>query len=127
MTVQLNHTIIWCRDKQRSATFLTELLGLPRAIPFGPMLIVPFDNAVSVDFYENDEPISLQHYAFLIGEEDFDQAFARIVDGGLKYWADPGKQRPGEMDRHDGGRRVYFDDPDGHLLEIMTRKYKVGG
>jgi len=127
MNVQLNHTIVWCREKQRSSAFLTELLGLPPAIPFGPMLVVPLGNEVSLDYYENDEHISLQHYAFLLGEEQFDQAFSRVLAAGLKYWADPAKQRQEEVDTHDGGRRVYFDDPDGHLLEIMTRKYNVGG
>ncbi len=125
MGVQLNHTIVWCRDKQRSASFLTEILGLPGATPFGPMLVVDLDNSVSLDFYENDGKIALQHYAFLIGEEDFDRGFARIRDTGIEYWADPAKKRPGEVDRDDGGRRVYFHDPDGHFLEIMTRPYDI--
>lgn len=121
MSVQLNHTIVWCRDKQKSAAFLTEVLGLPSPTPFGPMLVVQLNNGVSLDFYENDGEISSQHYAFLIGEDDFDQVFARICDQGLQYWADPGKQRPGEINRNDGGRGMYFEDPDGHLLEVITR------
>lgn len=120
MSVQLNHTIVWCRDKQRSSSFLVELLGLPRPAPFGPMLIVQLDNGVSLDYYNEDGEIASQHYAFLIGEDDFDPIFARIQARGLPYWADPGKQRPNEINRLDGGRRVYFDDPDGHLLEIFT-------
>ena len=127
MSVQLNHTIVWCRDKQKSAAFLTEILGLPSATPFGPMLVVQLDNSVSLDLYEQEGAIALQHYAFLIGEEDFDRAFARIGGKGLQHWADPGKQRPGEINRGDGGRRIYFDDPDGHLLEIMTQPYGSGG
>lgn len=120
MSVQLNHTIVWCRDKHRSASFLVELLGLPRPAPFGPMLVVQLDNGVSLDYYDEEGEIASQHYAFLIGEEDFDPIFARIQAQGLPYWADPGKQRPNEINRLDGGRRVYFDDPDGHLLEIFT-------
>lgn len=123
MAAQLNHTIVWCRDKQKSAAFLTAILDLPGAVPFGPMLVVPLGNNVSVDFYENDGEISSQHYAFLVGEDDFDPIFARIRDRGLEYWAAPGKQRPGETYQHNGGRGVYFDDPDGHLLEVMTRPY----
>lgn len=123
MSVQLNHTIVWCRDKQRSSAFLVELLGLPRPTPFGPMLVVQLDNGVSLDFYDEDGSIASQHYAFLMSEDEFDQVFSRVRDKGLPYWADPGKQRPGETYRHNGGRGLYFDDPDGHLLEIMTRPY----
>ncbi|BCX69481.1 MULTISPECIES: VOC family protein [Pseudomonas] len=122
MSAQLNHTIVWCRDKHRSAHFLVELLGLPAPEPFGPMLIVRFDNQVSLDFYDNDPPIASQHYAFLLGDDDFDRAFARLQARGQPWWADPGKQRPKQVNDYAGGRRVYFDDPDGHLLEIFTRE-----
>ena len=121
MSVQLNHTIVWCRDKQISSTFLVDILGLPSPAPFGPMLVVQLDNGVSLDYYDEDGEIASQHYAFLIGEDDFEPIFARLQRRGLPYWADPGKRRPNEINRLDGGRRVYFDDPDGHLLEIFTR------
>ena len=126
MTVQLNHTIVQCSDKQRSATFLTEILGLPDPVRFGPFLVVEADNGASLDFDESDREIARQHYAFLIGEDDFDEIFGRIRDRGLQYWADPFKSRPGEINRNDGGRGVYFDDPDGHLLEVITRPYGSG-
>ena len=127
MSVQLNHTIVWCRDKQKSASFLIEILGLPAPIPFGPMLVVQFNNGVSLDFYENDADISSQHYAFLISEDEFDQVLGRIRNRGLPYWAEPGKGkgRAGEIYEHNGGRGVYFEDPDGHLLEVMTRPYAI--
>lgn len=121
MSVQLNHTIVWCRDKQRSARFLTDILGLPEPTILGPMLVVQFDNSVSLDYYEEDGAITFQHYAFLIGEEDFETILGRITQQGLPYWADPWKQRPNAINHRDGGRRVYFDDPDGHLLEILTQ------
>jgi catechol 2,3-dioxygenase-like lactoylglutathione lyase family enzyme len=123
MSVQLNHTIIWCRNKQTSATFLTDVLGLPSATRFGPMLVVHLHNGISLDFYDKEGEISSQHYAFLVDEADFEQIFARIRDKGIQYWADPGKHRNGEINRNDGGRGVYFDDPDAHLLEIITRPY----
>jgi catechol 2,3-dioxygenase-like lactoylglutathione lyase family enzyme len=127
VTVELNHTIVECRDKQRSAAFLTEILGLPDPVRFGPFLVVEVDNGASLDFDESDGEIARQHYAFLIGEDDFDEIFGRIRDRGLQYWADPFKSRPGEINRNDGGRGVYFDDPDGHLLEVITRPYGSGG
>jgi catechol 2,3-dioxygenase-like lactoylglutathione lyase family enzyme len=127
MSVQLNHTIIWCRDKQKSAAFLSEILGLPEAVPFGAMLVVRLSNGVSVDFYQQDGKISSQHYAFLTSDEEFEQIFARIRARGLQYWADPGKRDAGEINHHFGGRGVYFEDPDGHLLEVITRPYQIGG
>jgi catechol 2,3-dioxygenase-like lactoylglutathione lyase family enzyme len=126
VNVQLNHTIVWCHDKQKSASFLIELLGLPSPSKFGPMLVVPLSNNVSLDYYEQPGKIALQHYAFLLSEDEFDQVFARIQDKKLPYWADPGKQHSGEIYRLYGGRGVYFDDPDGHLLEVMTRPYEIG-
>ncbi len=123
MSVQLNHTIVWCHDKETSARFLTEILGLPPARPFGPMLVVQLDNDVSVDFYDQEGEIARQHYAFLIGEDDFDRVFARIRERGITHWADPARQRAGEINHHYGGRGMYFQDPDGHLLEVITTPY----
>ena len=127
MSVQLNHTIVWCRDMQKSATFVTEVLGPPRPTQFGPFLVVELSNGASLDFHETDGEISSQHYAFLMGEDDFDQVSVRICERGLQHWADPGKHRAGEINRNDGGRGVYFEDPDGHLLEVITRPYGSGG
>ena len=126
MTVQLNHTIVWCRDQQRSATFLAEMLGRPKPVRFGPFLVVELDNGASLDFHEVDGKIAAQHYAFLIGEDDFDAVFSRIEERGLKHWADPGRTRPGKINRRDGGLGVYFEDPDGHFLEVLTRPYGSG-
>ncbi|WP_423194664.1 VOC family protein [Cupriavidus sp. H18C2] len=127
MGVQLNHTIVWCSDKERSARFLVAILGLPSPVPFGQMLVVQLDNGVSLDFFERDGAISMQHYAFLLSEEEFDRVFARVCDRGIQYWGDPSKQRAGETYLHNGGRGMYFDDPDGHFLEVMTRPYAIGG
>jgi catechol 2,3-dioxygenase-like lactoylglutathione lyase family enzyme len=126
VSVQLNHTIVSCRDQQRSAAFLTGMLGLPAATRFGHFLVVEADNGVSLDFAETAEEIPPQHYAFLVGEEDFDAAFGRIRDQDLPYWADPGRTRLGVINTRDGGRGLYFEDPDGHLLEIITRPYGSG-
>jgi catechol 2,3-dioxygenase-like lactoylglutathione lyase family enzyme len=123
MPAQLNHTIVWCKDQERSATFLAEILGRPAPTRFGPFHVVALDNDVSLDFYQQAGDIAMQHYAFLIGESDFDQVFARIQERSLDYWADPGREKRGEIYRHNGGRGFYFKDPDGHLLEVLTRPY----
>ena len=123
MSVDLNHTIVACRDQQRSAAFLTEILGLPAASRFGRFLVVSTDNGVSLDFAETEAEITAQHYAFLSSEEEFDAIFGRITERGIQYWADPRRTRAGEINRNDGGRGVYFLDPDGHLMEVITRPY----
>ncbi len=126
MAVELNHTIVAARDKRAAATFLSDLLGLPAPTPFGPFLVVNVDNGVSLDFIDTSEDIHPQHYAFLVGEEDFDTIFGRIQAHRLDYWADPHHQQPGEINTRDGGRGVYFDDPNGHVLELLTRPYGSG-
>jgi catechol 2,3-dioxygenase-like lactoylglutathione lyase family enzyme len=127
MSVRLNHTIVLSRDKAASARFLAEVLGLPEPTTFGSFLVVATENGVSLDFLEvGGAPIPPQHYAFLIDETEFDEIFGRIEERGLDYWADPFKKRPGEINHNDGGRGVYFDDPNGHRLEIITRPYGSG-
>jgi len=123
MTIKLNHTIVHARDKRASANFLAQLFGLPAPVPFGPFLGVQVGNEVTLDYLETDEPIQVQHYAFLVSEAEFDGIFGRIQARGLDYWADPGQRRKGEINRYYGGRGVYFEDPSGHLLEIITRPY----
>jgi len=123
MGARLNHTIVWCRDQQRSAAFLTEILALPPATRFGPFLVVTLDNDLSLDYHEIDGDIASQHYAFLISEDDFDGVLARIRQQGIAHWADPGRSMPSQVNHNDGGHGVYFEDPDGHLLETITRPY----
>ena len=127
MAVELNHTIVSVRDRQTSARFLAEILGLPAPTRFGPFLTVETSNGVSLDFLATEGKIASQHYAFLVSESEFDAIFARIRERDLPYWADPGQTRPGEINHGDGGRGVYFEDPNGHLLEIITRPYGSGG
>jgi catechol 2,3-dioxygenase-like lactoylglutathione lyase family enzyme len=123
MSVQLNHTIVWCRDHKVSASFLAELFDLAEPVHWGPFFIVEMANGVSLDYHEVDGEIASQHYAFLVSEAEFDAIFGRIEARGLDYWADPALRRHGEINHNDGGRGVYWRDPDGHLLEIITRPY----
>jgi catechol 2,3-dioxygenase-like lactoylglutathione lyase family enzyme len=129
MTVVLNHTIVWCRDKQISARYLTETLGVGPPTPFGPFLVVEMGNGVSLDYHDLPDPdgeVASQHYAFLVTEAEFDQIFGRLQQTHQDYWADPGQRTRGRINHGDGGRGVYFEDPDGHLLEILTRPYGSG-
>ena len=126
MTVRLNHTIVRVRDKQESAAFLVEILGLPEPTPFGPFLVVQVANEVSLDFADDHGRPDPQHYAFLVGATEFDEIKARIEDRGLPFWADPSHRVPNQENHGDGGRGLYWDDPDGHILEIITVPYGGG-
>jgi catechol 2,3-dioxygenase-like lactoylglutathione lyase family enzyme len=123
MTAQLNHTIVWCTDKHRSSAFMAEMLGLPEPVPFAHFMVVALENGVSMDFMEKGGAVSPQHYAFLVDDAGFDAGMAKIAGKGLEYWADPARSQPGEINCHWGGRGVYFPDPDGHLLEMITKTY----
>ncbi len=122
MPVHLNHTIVAATDGRRSAAFLADVLGLPPPTTYGPFAVVALDNEVSLDFMD-DEQVHPRHYAFLVTEPEFDEIFGRIQARGLPFWADPFQQQPGTINTHDGGRGVYWHDPDGHVLEIITRPY----
>jgi catechol 2,3-dioxygenase-like lactoylglutathione lyase family enzyme len=124
MAVRLNHTIVHALDPEASAKFLSELLDLPPPRRFGPFVVVDTDNGVSLDFLSaSADELIVEHYAFLVDEPDFDAIFGRIRERGLAYWADPGKRQPNQINTHDGGRGVYWNDPNGHMLEIITRPY----
>lgn len=121
MPVQFNHTIFSASNSAASARFLTEILGLPEPHRVGRFYVVELDNGVSLDFTDTAGPIQPQHYAFLIDDADFDGVLSRIRAGGLGYWADPFRMRASEINHNDGGRGVYFADPDDYSLEVFTR------
>lgn len=124
MSVELNHTIIHARDNRESAAFLAHILGLEVGTEWGPFVPVATGNGVILDFATVPaESITVQHYAFLVSDEEFDAAFARIQGAGITYYAGPGRRQPGEINHHHGGRGLYFMDPAGHGMEIITRPY----
>ena len=127
MTVKFNHTIVYARDSRTSAAFLAGILGLSGPRQWGPFEVVATDNDTNIDFMDAAGDIAPQHYAFLVGETEFEQIFKRIRDRGLRFWADPAQTQEGDINRHDGGRGVDFEDPNGHLMEVITRPYGSGG
>jgi catechol 2,3-dioxygenase-like lactoylglutathione lyase family enzyme len=126
MPIDLNHTIVAARDKKESADFLASILGLAVAPQFGPFLPVETSNGVTLDYMDSPGGVHAQHYAFLVGESEFDAIFERIKQARLTWWADPHHQRAGEINHNDGGRGLYFEDPSGHNMEIITRPYGSG-
>lgn len=123
VSVEFNHTIVLSRDREESARFLARVLGLEVGEPAGMFLPVTTANGVTLDFATVDIDIPVQHYAFLVSEDEFDAALARLVADGVPVQADPHGRHPGRINRNDGGRGVYFTDPAGHGLEMFTRPY----
>lgn len=122
MSVDLNHTIIPARDKWASAKFLADILDLEAGPQWGHFVPVKTGNGVTLDF-SDAEGFRPQHYAFLVSEAEFDAALGRIRAQGVKHYANFRRERPGEINHLYGGRGVYFDDPDGHLMELITQPY----
>jgi catechol 2,3-dioxygenase-like lactoylglutathione lyase family enzyme len=124
VSVAFNHTIVASRDRYTSAAFFTELFGLPEATLWGPFAIVPLADGAFVQFAEPDvAEIQMQHYAFLVDDATFDAVYQRLLSGGVPHWADPQLTLPNQINTNHGGRGVYFNDPAGHGLEIITRTY----
>lgn len=123
MPVAFNHTIVHCRDARESATFFSEIMGLPAPVPFGPFLMVPLEHGASLDFITSDGDVASQHYAFLVTEDDFDAIHGRILEWGLEHYPEPHFGKKNTINHNDGGRGVYWTDPSGHFLEIITVPY----
>jgi catechol 2,3-dioxygenase-like lactoylglutathione lyase family enzyme len=123
MAVRFNHTIVAARDKHASARFYTELFGVGEPEEGSFFVAVTLDDDVVLLFA--DAPggeVVPQHYAFLVGDGDFDAILAQIQERGLEHWADPSRSQHGINTNH-GGRGVYFLDPGGNFLEAITRPY----
>ena len=123
MAVELNHTIIPAKDKWRSAKFLADILGLEAGPEWSHFVPVRTTNGVTLDFSEAAAGFRRQHYAFLVSEPEFDTALSRIKAAGIAFYADFNRGGRGQINHLYGGRGLYFDDPDGHLMEIITRPY----
>ena len=122
MTVALNHIIVPAKDPRKSAKFLAGILGLKVEPAWGHFVPVRTQNGVTLDFAEDDD-FRPQHCAFLMSEAEFDAALARLKKSGATFYANHRREQPGEINHLYGGRGVYFDDPSGHLFELITRPY----
>ena len=122
MTVELNHTIVHAADAQRSAKFLADVLGVEPGPRWGPFYPVHVDHGMTLDYIEDSGTFTAQHYAFLVSDDVFDAAHRRLEADGIQIWADPHQQEPG-INHNDGGRGLYFEDPNRHLMELITVPY----
>lgn len=123
MSATFNHTIIASKDRAASAAFYRDLLEAADAPSWGFFTNLRLDGGVLLQFAEPPVEIQMQHYAFLVDDDLFDRAYALLCERGIEHWADPQMKRPGETNTEHGGRGVYFKDPAGHALELITRPY----
>ncbi|WP_062213577.1 VOC family protein [Streptomyces sp. NBRC 109706] len=124
MPAAFNHTIVASRDREESARFFRELFELEDAPSWGPFVNLRLEEGVLFQFAEPPvEEIQPQHYAFQVDEEQFDRTYARIRERNIEHWADPRRTRSGEINNDHGGRGVYFLDPAGHYIEMLTGAY----
>jgi len=121
VSVRFNHTIVFAEDKHQSAQFLADIFDLDQPEDTGAFVAVRLADDVVLDYAERDHPVTTQHYALLVSEQEFDGVLAQVRDRGITYWADPRRTRPGQINDERGGRGMYFEDPSGHLLEALTR------
>lgn len=124
MAVRLDHLALAALDARLSAQFLADILDLPAPRPSGPFLAVDVSDTLTIDFAAPPIDFPGQHVAFLVSEAEFDAVRHRLDERGVTYHPGPSQQHPGRINHHHGGRGLYFDDPAGHHLEVITRRYE---
>ncbi len=120
MAIVLNHTIVRSRDKEASAQFFADIFGLKVEPGVGHFAAVRVNDTLTLDFADW-EVLESHHYAFHVGDEEFDTIFTRVKEKGIEYSSDPMHQNKGQINHRKGGRGFYFYDPNGHNLELLTR------
>ena len=120
MAIVLDHTIVPSRDKETGARFFARIFGLTYDGPMGHFAPVKVNDGLTLDF-DDREGFESHHYAFHVSEEDFNAIFGRVKGEGISYGSGPFSQEDMDINHRKGGRGVYFKDPDGHVLELLTR------
>jgi catechol 2,3-dioxygenase-like lactoylglutathione lyase family enzyme len=117
--ITLNHTIVPSHDKEGSAKFFARIMGLEAPGSAGHFVQVRVNGDLALD-YDNRDSFDGHHYAFHVSDQEFDEIFGRIKSEGVRFGSQPNAPANGEINTRRGGRGLYFADPDGHLMEIMT-------
>jgi catechol 2,3-dioxygenase-like lactoylglutathione lyase family enzyme len=120
MSIVLDHTIVPARDKDESARFFARIFGLRYEGPVSHFAPVQVNGTLTLDF-DTDSGFERHHYAFKVGDEEFDGILERVRGEGIAYGSGPFSPEDMQINHHAGGRGFYFRDPGGHLLEVLTR------
>ena len=124
MTITLNHTIVPSHDKVESARFYSRIFGFEYIGEFSVFIVVKVNDTLSLDF-DSSKKYEPHHYAFKVSEQEFDEIFGRLKAEKIKYGSGPFEPENMSINHNDGGRGVYFRDPGGHLLKMLTVDYKI--
>ena len=124
MEITLNHTIVPSHDRLESAKFYERIFGFEFVKEWGHFAVLKVNSTLTFDFM-NKEDFNWHHYAFKVSDEEFDTIFKRVEEEGLDYGSGPRSLDNGEINHDYGGRGVYFKDPNGHILEILTVDYDI--
>jgi catechol 2,3-dioxygenase-like lactoylglutathione lyase family enzyme len=120
MTITLNHTIVWARDKDAAARLFAEIFGLRFEGSGGHFAPVRVNDTLTLDFAEAKGTIAGQHYAFHVSGAEFDAILQRVKSAGLAFGSGPRSLEDGNLNNWNGGRGFYYEDHDGHVIELMT-------
>jgi len=120
MSIKLNHTIVPAKDKDAAAGFFAKIFGLTYDGPMSHFAPVRVNDELTLDF-DTADSFEPHHYAFHVSDDEFDAIFRRVQEAGIAWGSDPGNTTNRQLNSRKGGRGVYFRDPDGHMLELLTR------
>jgi catechol 2,3-dioxygenase-like lactoylglutathione lyase family enzyme len=118
MTITLNHAIVPARDEVAAAKFFARIFGLKRGRSgyFAPVRV----NKTLTLLFEDDTKFESHHYAFHVNDREFGAILRRIKKAKIAFGSAPWSLEDGELNDWGGGRGVYFRDPNGHVLELIT-------
>jgi len=122
MEITLNHTIIPAHDNVESAKFYQRIFGFTFIKQWGSFAVVKVNSSLTLDFMHQDKFFSL-HFAFKVSEQQFDETLERIKSETIEFGSGPSSLDDGAINNNHEGRGVYFKDPNGHVLEIITTDY----
>ena len=120
MEITLNHTIVPSYNHVESAKFYERILGFEFVKEWGHFAVVKVNSTLTLDFVVR-ESFQSEHYAFKVDDQTFDEILGRIKEDNISFGSGPASVDNGKTNHNDGGQGVYFKDPNGHVLELITR------
>ncbi|MGD8475909.1 MAG: VOC family protein [Burkholderiales bacterium] len=124
MSVELDHAIVSVPDKRAAAELLAYLLGVPwEESGTGGFAAVYVNDGLTLDFNKADGPLPVQHFCFRVSEKEFDAILARIKGKGINYRSTPHGPVDMKINLRNGGRNIYWEEPEGVVWEILTVSY----
>jgi len=124
MEITLNHTIVASKDNVESARFYEKIFGFEFIKEWGHFAVVKVNSTLTLDF-DTQENFSRNHYAFKVNDQQFDEIFERVKSNNISFGSGPRSSDDGKINSNYGGRGVYFEDLNKHLLEIITTDYVI--